>query len=62
MTPVIITGARLEPHSKSADHCWHVSYQFCDLSAEITVHAENEAEARAKAVDQLRSRGLKVAA
>jgi hypothetical protein len=37
------------------------SYQFCGLSAEITVYAENEAEARAKAVDQLRLRGLKVA-
>jgi hypothetical protein len=31
------------------------------LSAEITVNAEDEAEARAKAVDQLRLRGLKVA-
>ena len=41
--------------------CWHVNYQFCGLSAEITVYAENEAEARAKAVDQLRLRGLKVA-
>jgi hypothetical protein len=61
LTPVIITVTRLEPHSKSADHCWHVRYQFCDLSAEITVHAENEAEARAKAVDQLRRRGLKLA-
>ena len=59
MTPVI-TGTRREPRSNSADHCWHVCYQFCDLSAEITVYAENEAEARAKAVDQLRLRGLKV--
>jgi hypothetical protein len=41
--------------------CWHVRYQFCGLSAEITVYAEKEDEARAKAVDQLRSRGLKVA-
>jgi hypothetical protein len=31
------------------------------LSAEIAVYAENEAEARAKGVDQLRLRGLKVA-
>jgi hypothetical protein len=31
------------------------------LSAEITVYAENEADARAKAVDQLRVWGLKVA-
>ena len=57
----VITGTRPEPRSKSADHCWHVCYQFCGLSAEITVDAENEAEARAKAVDQLRLRGLKVA-
>jgi len=41
--------------------CWHVRYQFCGLSPEITVYAENEAAARAKAVDQLRKRGLKVA-
>jgi hypothetical protein len=33
-----------------------VRYQFCGLSAEITVYAENEAEARAKAADQLRRR------
>jgi hypothetical protein len=61
MTPAII-GTRPEPRSNSADHCWHVSYQFCGLSAEITVYAENEVEARAMAVDQLRLRGLKVAA
>ena len=60
MTPVI-TGTRLEPRSNSADHCWHVCYQFCGLSAEITVHADNEADARSKAADQLRLRGLKVA-
>jgi hypothetical protein len=59
MTPVI-TGIRPEPRSKSADHCWPVCYQFCGLSAEITVYAENEAEARVKAVDQLRLRGLRV--
>jgi hypothetical protein len=41
--------------------CWHVGYQFCGLSAEIAVYAENEVEARAKAVSQLRRRGLKVA-
>jgi hypothetical protein len=34
---------------------------LCGLSAGIAVYAENEAEARAKAVDQLRLRGLKVA-
>jgi hypothetical protein len=60
MIPVI-TGTRREPRSNSADHCWHVCYQFCDLSAEITVYAENEVDARAKAIDQLRRRGLKVA-
>jgi hypothetical protein len=30
----------------SAGRCWHVGYQFCDLSAEITVYAEDEADAR----------------
>ncbi len=61
--PVII-GIRPEKRSKGLDRlqcCWHVSYQFCSLSAEIAVYAENEAQARAKAVDQLRLRGLKVA-
>jgi hypothetical protein len=60
MKPVI-SGTRREPRSNSADRRWHVCYQFCDLSAEITVYAENEADARAKAIDQLRRRSLKVA-
>ena len=51
----------MPPRSNSADHRWHVCYQFCDLSAEITVYAENEVDARAMAIDQLRRRGLKVA-
>ena len=60
----MIDGVRPELRSKGLDRlqcCWHVRYQFCGLSAEITVYAENEAEARAKAVDELRLRGLKVA-
>ena len=64
MMPPVITSIKPELRSKGLDRrqcCWHVSYQFCGLSAEITVYAENEAEARAKAVDQLRLRGLKVA-
>ena len=64
MVPVI-TGTRPELHSKRLDRpqwrCWHVRYEFCGLSAEITVYAENEAKARAEAVDQLRSRGLRIA-
>ena len=49
MRPVI-TSIKAEVRSKRLDRrqcCWHVSYQFCGLSAEITVYAENEAEARA---------------
>ena len=64
MLPVI-TSINPELRSNGLDRrkcCWHVSYQFCDLSAEIAVYAENEAEARAKAVAQLRLRGLKVVA
>jgi hypothetical protein len=64
MMPPLITSIKPELRSKGLDRrqcCWHVSYQFCDLSAEITVYAENEADARAKAVDQLRVWGLKVA-
>jgi hypothetical protein len=41
--------------------CWHVGYRFCGLSAEIIVYANDEAEARTNAVDELRLRGLKVA-
>jgi hypothetical protein len=64
MMPPVITSITPELRSRGLDRrqcCWHVSYRSCDLSAEITVYAENEAEARAKAVDQLRLRGLKVA-
>jgi hypothetical protein len=60
-----IDRVRPETHSKGLDRLrciWHVGYRFCGLTAQITVHAENEAAARAKAVDQLRRRGLKVAA
>jgi hypothetical protein len=63
MLPVI-NGIRPEPRSKGLDRlqcAWHVRYQFCGLWAQITVYAKNEAEARAKAVEQLRVRGLKVA-
>ena len=63
MMPVII-DVRPEQRSHGLDRlqcCWHARYQFRGLSAEITVNAEDEAEARAKAVDQLRLRGLKVA-
>jgi len=65
MMPPVITSIKPELRSKGLDRrqcCWHVSYRFCGLSAEITVYAENEAETRAKAVDQLRLRGLKVVA
>lgn len=58
----MITSIKPELRSMRLDRrqcCWHVSYRFCGLSTEIIVHAENEAEARAKAVDQLRLRGLK---
>ena len=59
----VIVGIRPEKRSKGLDRsqcCWHVSYQFCGLSAEIIVHAGDEAKARIKAADQLRARGLKV--
>ena len=59
-----IKSIRPELRSKGLDRlrcCWHVGHQFCGLLAEITVYAENEAEARRKVVDQLRLRGLKVA-
>lgn len=60
----LIVNARPELRSKGLDRpdaCWHVRYRFCDLSAEIIVYAGDEADARVKAVDQLRRRGLKLA-
>ena len=63
MTIPVITGMTQEPRSKASDRqqcCWHVRYQFCDLSAEITVYANNEVDARTEATDQLRRRGLKL--
>jgi len=58
-----ITDAKREPRSYSTDpQCWHVGYQFCGLPAEVIVYAENEVDARAQAADQLRRRGLKLAA
>jgi hypothetical protein len=63
MMPPVIISIKPELRSKGLDRCqgcWHVSYRFCGLSAEIIVYAANEVEARAKAVDQLRLRGLKV--
>jgi hypothetical protein len=58
----VITAVGLERRSKGVNdlRCWHVHYRFCGVSAEITVYANHEKEARAKAVDQLRRRGLKV--
>jgi len=64
MSPVIV-GVRLETRSRGLDRlkcCWHVLYRVCGLTAEVTVYAANEADARAKAADQLRRRGLKLAA
>jgi hypothetical protein len=49
MMPPLIISIKPELRSKGLDRrqcCWHVSYRFCD-SAEITVHAENEADALA---------------
>jgi hypothetical protein len=48
-----IVGIRPEKRSKGLDSlrcCWHVLYQFCGLSAEIIVHAQNKADARVMAV------------
>ena len=59
----VITAIKPEGRSKGLDdlRCWHVAYRFCGLTAEIIVYAQDDAEARAKAVHQLRLRGLKVA-
>ena len=58
----VITAIRSEERSKARHdlRSWHVEYKFCGLTAEVTVYAKDEAEARAKAVDQLRARGLRV--
>jgi hypothetical protein len=56
----VITAIKPERRSKGLDdlRCWHVAYRFCGLTAEIIVYAQDDAEARAKAVQQLRVRGL----
>jgi hypothetical protein len=44
MSPTII-GVKPELRSRGLDRlrcCWHVRYEFCGLSAEIAVTAENE--------------------
>jgi hypothetical protein len=59
-----IDGVRPEKRFERLDRLrrsWQVAYQFCGLSAQITVQAENEADALAKAADELRMRDLKVA-
>jgi hypothetical protein len=64
MTPAI-TAIKPEAHSKGLDRarcCWHVGYEFCGLNAEIAVYANDEAGARSRAVEELRNRGLRIAA
>ena len=58
----VITAVRLERRSKGLNdlRCWHVHYRFCGVSAETTVYAHDKTGARAKALDQLRRRGLKI--
>ena len=58
-----ITDVKCELRSKQLGdlRCWHVGYKFCDLLAEVIVYADNEADARTEAIDQLRRRGLKLA-
>jgi hypothetical protein len=59
----LVSAIKPELRSKGLNglQCWHVCYQFCGISAEITVYAKDALEARGKAVDELRMRGLKVA-
>jgi hypothetical protein len=59
----VITTVRLERRSKGVNDllCWHVNYRLCGVSAETVVYAHNKGEARAKALNQLRRCGLKVA-
>jgi hypothetical protein len=60
---LVITGVKVEIQSKGLDRArcwWHVGYEF--RGAEIAVYANGEAEPRRRAVEQLRNRGLKIAA
>jgi hypothetical protein len=45
--------------SKVGQRRWNVAYEFCEVLARVTVRAADEAEARTKATDQLRKRGLR---
>jgi hypothetical protein len=53
--------SRLPPGQppKVGQRRWHVSYEFCEVLARVTVRAGDEAEARTKAARQLRKRGLR---
>jgi catechol 2,3-dioxygenase-like lactoylglutathione lyase family enzyme len=52
----LVTAIKSQPRSKLSNglHSWHVGYQFCGLPAQATVYAKNEADVRAKGIDQLR--------
>ena len=54
----VITAVWPEKRSKESSNlrCWHIAYRFCGITAQMRVYAKDEAEARAKAVHQLRLR------
>jgi hypothetical protein len=60
MTPAIKTARPVPQSTSDGAQLWHVNYEFCEISATITVYAKDEAEARAKAANDLRMRGLKM--
>jgi hypothetical protein len=64
MTPTIKNAWPEKRGSRSSDslQCWHVEYELCEVSAQVTVYARDETEARSKAAHQLRRLGLKLVA
>jgi hypothetical protein len=64
MTPTIKNAWPEKRGSRSSDNlqCWHVEYELCEVSAQVTVYARDETEARSKAAHQLRRLGLKLVA
>jgi hypothetical protein len=59
----VITGVWPQKQRAASNElsCWRIDYRFCGVTAQIRLYAQNEPEARAKAVNELRVRGLKVA-
>jgi hypothetical protein len=49
-----IKGALIVSLSENGRHCWMVAYEFCGVTAPMTVYAKSELDARTEATNHLR--------